>query len=567
MGIKGLKKEGGVFMTRPNAHPRQAQGLCRREVLQAGLAAGAMLSTWPWYRPSVLWGGEAGPPKRGGILRVRGWDPVHFDPHLTINNYTNYMLSFVCSRLVRHQVGADVQPGTFPIEPDVAERWDALDDTTYVFYLRKGIKWHNKPPLNGRELVAEDVKFSFDRFLTEKGNANRFLLEPVDRVEVVDRYTVKFLLKEPYVWLVDTLAFPWTMWIVAPEVVEKFGDLKKPETAIGTGPFMLERYDPNVKAVFTRHPEYYRQDQPHVDGVEWLIVPDESTALAMYRTGQIDVGPQQNNAVRQQDLDSLKQSHPHLMYRDILSIVPGAVFMRTDMAPFSDVRVRHAISHAIDRQGLIDAVWVRGEPTGAIARGLAEWSLPIEQLGEGATYYRYDPKEARRLLAEAGYPKGFKTQLTVTTGLTRDLVDDAQMVQRYLKDVGIAAELKLQEHGAYMATTMQGKFEGLVRSPFGIAWEPDAPLYRTYAADSSWNASHLNDPKITAMLKEQRRTKDLEARKKIIFDIQRYAAEQQYFVYTNVVVVTPSWAPYVKNYSPNITFDYGSRAAALWLDR
>jgi peptide/nickel transport system substrate-binding protein len=554
-------------MTRPNAHPRQAQGLCRRELLQAGLAAGAMLSTWPWYRPSVLWGVEAGPPKRGGILRVRGWDPVHFDPHLTINNYTNYMLSFVCSRLVRHQVGADVQPGTFPIEPDVAERWDALDDTTYVFYLRKGIKWHNKPPLNGRELVAEDVKFTYDRFLTEKGNANRFLLEPVDRVEVVDRYTVKFLLKEPYVWLVDTLAFPWTMWIVAPEVVEKFGDLKKPETAIGTGPFMLERYDPNVKAIFTRHPEYYRQDQPHVDGVEWLIVPDESTALAMYRTGQIDVGPQQNNAVRQQDLDSLKQSHPHLMYRDILSIVPGAVFMRTDMAPFSDVRVRHAISHAIDRQGLIDAVWVRGEPTGAVARGLAEWSLPIEQLGEGAIYYRYDPKEARRLLAEAGYPKGFKTQLTVTTGLTRDLVDDAQMVQRYLKDVGIAAELKLQEHGAYMATTMQGKFEGLVRSPFGIAWEPDAPLYRTYAADSSWNAAHLNDPKITAMLKEQRRTKDLEARKQIIFDIQRYAAEQQYFVYTNVVVVTPSWAPYVKNYSPNITFDYGSRAAALWLDR
>jgi peptide/nickel transport system substrate-binding protein len=567
MDIKGSKKEGGVFMTRPNAHHQQAQGLSRRELLQAGLAAGAMLSTWPLYRPSALWGGEAGPPKRGGILRVRGWDPVHFDPHLTINNYTNYVLSFVYSRLVRHKVGADVQPGTFTVEPDVAERWEELNDTTYVFYLRKGVTWHNKPPLNGRELVAEDVKFTYDRFLTEKGNANRFLLEPVDRVEVVDRYTVKFLLKEPYVWLVDTLAFPWTMWIVAPEVVEKFGDLKKPETAIGTGPFMLERYDPNVKAIFKRHPEYYRQDQPHVDGVEWLIVPDESTALAMYRTGQIDVGPQQNNAVRQQDLDSLKQSHPHLMYRDILSIVPQVVFMRTDMAPFSDVRVRRAISYAIDRQGSIDAIYVRGEPTPPVARGLVEWSLPIEQLGEGAKYYRYDPKEAKRLLAEAGYPKGFKTQLWATTGLTRDLVDDAQLVQRYLKDVGIEAELKLQEHGAYMATTMQGKFEGMVRSPFGIAWEPDAPLYRTFAADSSWNAGHLNDPKLTAMLKEQRRTKDIEARRKIIYDIQRYAAEQQYFVYLNANVITVSWAPYVKNYGPNITFDYGSRAAALWLDR
>jgi peptide/nickel transport system substrate-binding protein len=301
--------------------------------------------------------------------------------------------------------------------------------------------------------------------------------------------------------------------------------------------------------------------------VEWLVIPDESTALAMYRTGQLDLGPTIPWGVRQQDLASLKQSHPHLIYRDFLGVVPGVVFMRVDMAPFNDVRVRRAISHAIDRQGLIDAVWGRGEATAAVARGLLEWSLPIEQLGEGAKYYRYDPKEAKRLLAEAGYAKGFKTTLTVTTGLSRDLIDDAQLVQHYLKDVGIDAELKLQEHGAYFATTMQGKFEGLVRSPFGIAWDPDGPLYRTYAADSTWNAAHLNDPEITAMLKEQRRTKDLEARRQLIYDIQRYAAKQQYYVYTNVTIITGSWAPYVRNYGPNQTFDFGSRAAALWLDR
>jgi peptide/nickel transport system substrate-binding protein len=554
-------------MKTPSVNPPRPQGASRRELLKAGLVAGAMLSAWPLYGPPVLWGGEVGQPKRGGILRVRGGDPPHFDPHLTINNYTHFVLSFVYGRLVRHKVGADVQPGTFIVEPDLAERWEELDDTTYMFHLRRGVKWHHKPPLNGRELVAEDVKFTYDRFLTEKGNANRFLLQPLERVEVVDRYTVKFLLNEPFVWLVNTLAYPWSMWIVAPEMVEKFGDLKKPETAIGTGPFILERYEPNVKAVFKRNPDYFREGQPYVDGVEWLVIPDESTALAMYRTGQLDLGPTIPWGVRQQDLASLKQSHPHLIYRDFLGVVPGVVFMRVDMAPFSDVRVRRAISQAIDRQGLIDAVWGRGEPTAAVARGLLEWSLPIEQLGEGATYYRYDPEEAKRLLAEAGYPKGFKTTLTVTTGLSRDLIDDAQLVQRYLRDVGIDAELKLQEHGAYFATTMQGKFEGLVRSPFGIAWEPDAPLYRTFAADSTWNAAHLNDPTLTAMLKEQRRTKDLEARKKIIHDIQRYAAVHQYYVYTNVTVITGSWQPYVKNYAPNQTFDYGSRAAALWLDR
>src|SRR5262252_495399 len=546
---------------------QEGQGLSRRSLLKAGVAAGVTLSAWPLYQPAPLWGAEAGPLRRGGILRVRGWDPVHFDPHLTFNYKTHTTLSFVYNKLVRYRGGAGMQPGTFMLEPDLAERWEALDDTTYVFHLRKGVKWHNKPPLNGRELVAEDVKFTFDRFLTEPGNANRYILEPVDRVEVVDRYTVKFLLKEPYVWLVSALAYPWSMWIIAPEVVQQFGDLKKPETAIGTGPFMLERYEPNVKAVFTRHPEYFRPDQPHVDGVEWLIIPDESTGLAMYRTGQIDCAPQPGWAVRQQDLEALKKSHPHLVYRDILSIVTQVIIMRTDQPPFNDVRVRRAISHAIDRQGLIEAAWGRGEPTAAVGRGLVEWALPVDQLGAGARYYQYDPNEARRLLAEAGYSKGLKTQLTVTSGLGRDLVDDAQLVQHYLKDVGIEAELKLQEIGAYMATTVQGKFEGMVRGPFGIAWEPDFPLYRTYAADSSWNAGHVNDPTITAMLKEQRRTKDLEARRTIIHTIQRYAAEQQYYVHVLVPMTTASWAPYVKNYGPNITFDYGSRVAALWLER
>ncbi len=554
-------------MKTPQAHPRQVQGVHRRELLKAGLVAGVTLSTWPLHQPAALWGAEAGPPKRGGILRVRGYDPQHFDPHLTLNFKTHTTLSFVYNRLVRYKVGAGVQPGTFTVEPDLAERWEALDDTTYVFHLRQGVRWHNKPPLNGRALVAEDVKFTYDRFLAEPGNPNRYMLEPVERVEVVDRYTVQFVLKEPYVWLVSALAYPWGMWIVAPEVVQQYDDLKKPESAIGTGPFLLERYEPNVKTVFKRNPDYFRQGEPYVDGVEWLVLEDESTGLAMYRTGQIDCGPWHWWSVRQQDLDATKKSHPNLVYQDVVSNVPGVLYMRTDQLPCNDVRVRRAISHAIDRQGLIEAVWGRGEPTPAVARGLVEWSLSIDQLGAGAKYYQYDPKEARRLLAEAGYPNGLKTQLTVTTGLGRDLTDDTQLVQHYLKDVGIEAELKLQEFGAYMATTFAGKYEGMVRSPYGIAWEPDSPLYRAYGPDSATNLSHVNDPKLTAMLKEQRRTKDLEARKKLIFDIQRYAAEQQYYVYTNAVMITVSWQPYVKNYAPNLTFDYGSRAAVLWLDR
>jgi ABC-type transport system substrate-binding protein len=111
----------------------------RRELLHAGLAAGATLSTRPLSRAPLLWGGEVGPPKRGGILRVRGWDPVHFDPHLTRNFKTHTALSFVYSKLLRHKVGEDVRPGTFIVEPDLAERWEAPNDTTYIFHLRQGV--------------------------------------------------------------------------------------------------------------------------------------------------------------------------------------------------------------------------------------------------------------------------------------------------------------------------------------------------------------------------------------------------------------------------------------------
>src|SRR5262245_36788635 len=136
--------------------PKRSRRWTRRDLLRASLAAGAALSAGGALAPRVL---SAQTPKRRGSLRSRGYDPPHFDPHQTLNFKTNNTLSFVYNKLVRHKVGASVTPGTFPIEPDLAERWEEPDDTTVVFYLRHGVKWHNKPPVNGRELTAEDVKF------------------------------------------------------------------------------------------------------------------------------------------------------------------------------------------------------------------------------------------------------------------------------------------------------------------------------------------------------------------------------------------------------------------------
>ena len=541
----------------------RAQGLTRRELLRAGVAASAVLSAEPLLARHAA----SAQGNRGGILRVRGYDPPHFDPHLILSFKTNSTISFVYNKLVRHKVGAAVTPGSFIVEPDLAERWEQTDDKTVVFHLRKGVRWHNKPPVNGRELTAEDVKFTYDRFLTEKGNPLRYLLDQVDRVEIGDRYTVRFRLKEPFVWLVNVLANPTGTWIVAPEVLEKYGDLKKAEAAIGTGPFTLERYEPNVKTTFRRNPNYFRSPEPWVDGVEWLVMEDESVQLAAYSTGQIDAAGWHNWVVRQPDLPELKRRRPDLVYRDFMSNVTTGIYMRTDKPPFNDVRVRRAISHAIDRRAVIDAVYEKGEPTPAISRGVPDWSPRIDQLGPGAQYYRYDPKEARRLLADAGFPNGLKTQLNVTAGYGSDLVDAIQLVQRHLKESGIDAELKLQEYGAYIATTYLGNYDGMAMGPFSIIWEPHSTLYGMYMPEQARNSSHVADANIMAMLREEMHMKDLDARRKIIFDIQRYAAEQQYYTYLFCVGLTGSWQPYVKNFAPNPSFDYGNRSAALWLDK
>ena len=148
---------------------------------------------------------------------------------------------------------------------------------------------------------------------------------------MVERYTVKFLLKEPLVWLLNVWPTPCSMWIIATEVVKQYGDLKKVETAI-TPAFLLGQYQPNVKAVFKRNPDYFRPGLPYVDGVEWLMGEDESNGLAMYRAGQLDMDPGTNWAVRQADLEALKKSHPHLHYQDRLSN-PAGDLMQTDQPP------------------------------------------------------------------------------------------------------------------------------------------------------------------------------------------------------------------------------------------
>ena len=541
----------------------------RRDLLKLGGAAVAAEAVLPVLDCGAA---EAQTPKRGGIFRIRGEDATTgFDPHLSANHHriaTN--LSFTHSRLVKVRAGASVVPGTLPIEPDLAESWIQPSDRTYVFKLRKGVRWHSKAPVNGRELTADDVKYTYERFLTVKGNPSRSMLGLVEKIDALDRYTVRFALSEPFGWFLDYLATT-VMWVVAPEAVERFGDLRRAEACIGTGPWMLERYEPNVRLTFVRNPNYFLPGLPYTDGIEVTIDEDPSSRLAAWLAGRYDFAPEYGQCVRRLDLDVARRRKPALKTQDFIVLFGGITMMKLDREPFRDVRVRRALALASNwKEGLETNAWSlgNGAPNPTIPAALREWTIPITQLTpEGRRLYDQDLSAAKRLLAQAGFPTGLKVPLDATLGWSPDYVDLLQVVMRNWKEAGIETELRGKEFGAFMASAIYGKFEKLAHSLRGGTPIADLSLYNFHVPGEALNSSGVDDPKLTDMIRLQRRMLDPVKRREIVYDIQRYLAEQVYYHYDPSVSTVAAWEPYVKNFAPNLGHDYGGRLMVAWLDR
>ena len=551
-----------------DAHTPSKPSLSRRDLLKwggAGLAAAASA-------PAIWTPARAQAPKRGGTISLRLWDPPHWDPHLTISYKTHIAYSFTHSRLLRHKTGPAIHPGTFPIEGDLAESWTQPNETTYIFKLRKGVRWQNKPPVNGREVTADDVVYSVERFKTVTGNANAYMLSSVTKVEATDKHTVKFTLKEPYVWFLDMLANSHAVAIIAKECVDKFGDLKKSESVVGSGPWMLDSYRPNVGYTFVRNPGYFMTGLPYIDKVDVTIDEDNASRMAAFIAGKYDLGWEYQGVINRVDWvqikDTLKQKRPRLQTAEYPNAVMSHISMRTDKAPFSDVRVRRAMSLAIHRQGIIEAVY---EGVGAlnppVPAALKEWSVPMNQLGEGGRWYKYDLAQAKKLMAEAGHPNGFPATMDFTTYGSTVMVDISQLVLKHLKDIGIDVKVNQKEYGAYISTSFYGKFDSMTFGPQTGFQEPDNFLYGQYYPGELKNQSHINDPIVADMLVRQRRTHDVAKRREVIYDIQRHLANQQYYVQLGSPVQIAVWDAALKNYATNVSYDYGGRLQAAWLDR
>jgi ABC-type transport system substrate-binding protein len=476
----------------------------------------------------------------------------------------------IYSQLVRYAHGPEQKsPADFSIVPDLAEKWTmSADGRAYTFNLRKGVKFHNKPPVNGREVTAEDAKYSIERFMAKSAFRARF--DVIQAIEVVDRHTLRVALKEPFAPFLNHLAASTYVAILPREVEEKFKDFNHPDAVIGTGPFVLKSYDKGVRVVFERNPAYFMKGLPYLDGAVIDITPDAAARLSVLRAGKAEL-PHIWGWISPEEARSLKQTNPEMSVNPYQVIGVGFIYMRTDRAPFNDVRVRRAIALAIDRKGWNDAL-LFGEgciDAGPVPCALKDWKLDASKMDPAKAKYLtgHDPAEAKRLLAEAGLAKGFTMPIYHWPGYVVPWRSYYDLAAENLGKVGINVELKPEEYGKYSSTTMVGKYEGAAMGPSTPFTEVDDFLFGRFYPELVTNQSHVADAELTKMLLAQRREMDPKKRKQIVDDIQRYLADKAYYVYV------PQWPqyvahpPYVKGFRHHDGYGLGMRLLHTWLDK
>src|SRR6266446_4790507 len=370
-------------MTIDHAHPG-SRGLTRRELLKAG---GLGLGALALPRPA-----SAQAPRPGGTLvSAQTTEATGLDPQLVPAFSRSRRSPMMYSQLVRFD------PDMNPI-PELAESWEVSKDAlTWTFKLRQGVKFHD-----GQEMTSADVKFTFDRLFEKSPGKSDFIA--VDKVEPAGKYAVKFITKEPFAGMLAALGGFWGFIISEAGVKAAGGDLNK--TAMGTGPYMFVDWKVEQQLVLKKHPGYFKKGLPHVDELVVRTIPDEANIVAALRTGQIHHAFIEDN----KNYNLLKEEKTLTGYRssrlgyDFLNI-------NASRSPLKDVRVRQAISWAVDRaQVMRVAASGFGRLTAPATAPMKQWQLPEEQW---MRYYKPDVDKAKKLMADAGFASGFTVKLGV----------------------------------------------------------------------------------------------------------------------------------------------------------
>ncbi|HBY92500.1 MAG: ABC transporter substrate-binding protein [Ardenticatenaceae bacterium] len=449
-------------------------------------------------------------------------DVTSLDPAHALANFKNLAITLY-DRLV------DVSGVSTEVKPSLATSWTISPDAKeYTFQLRKDVKFHDGTPFN-----AQAVKYTWDRMLDEKHPAHRppypylgFFYSSLAEVQVVDDYTVKFLLKQP-----DAVFLSQLTWLpaspVSPAALEKYGE-KFDENPVGTGPFRFVSWAKDQQLVVERNPDYWA-GPPKLERVVIKPVPDEATRVIQLQKGDVDivtdVSPEFIPFI-EADQNLQVQAHPGLH--------TWWIAINMEEEPFKDKRVRQALNYAVDKEAIIrDVLHGAADPsTGFVWPGTWAYEPNVQ-------VYKHDPDKAKQLLADAGYAEGLSTRFVspVSGSMMVSPRELATVVQANLREVGVQASIDTIEWTSYLGSLLQGT------QPYGLAemgWgnNTDDPgqyvslqLTTAFEPPAGYNLSFFSNPQVDDLLNKASTTIKQDERTELYKEAQRIVADEAPWIF------------------------------------
>jgi len=526
------------------------------------------------------WWDSLGIPQYGGTLTLRSnKDVATFDPWISIS------LNTVQSTWMERLFGDDwtLDPAVFPYNIDyrpsqyvkglLAQSFEFSDPSTFVVHLRQGIHWQNIAPVNGREFVASDVVFHFDRMLglgsgmtPSPSYVNNASYTPLISVTATDKYTVVFKWKvsNPEFILETMQALGDELDMEATEAVNAWGNLNDWHHAIGTGPFILSDFVSGASATLSKNPNYWGYDErypknqlPYIDTIKMLIIPDSATAIAAFRTGKIDV----LDSLTIQQAQQIEKTQPDVLQVTIPAASAETIDPRNDVVPFKDIRVREAMQMAIDLPTLAKTYYAgtcSPDPCTLTSSYMIGWGFPYNIWPQDLKdQYVYNPTAAKKLLADAGYPNGFKTDVVFDQAGDSDLL---QIVKSYFAAIGINMEIRPMDSLSWTSFVItQKKYDQMEQrsggGQFGITYQPLRQIARLLTNSAS-NHVGVSDPAYDALYNKALAASNLIDVQQAVKDINQYVAQSHFAISLLQTMVPTLYQPWLKGYS--------GQARALW---
>jgi peptide/nickel transport system substrate-binding protein len=499
-------------------------------------------------------------PRRGGVLlAVIGADPPSLDPHQESTFANIELVAPLYSTLLQ------LDPYNYPkVVGDIATEWKiSPDGLVYTFKVRSGVRFHD-----GSALTATDVKATYDKIIfPSQGvrSVRKNAYTAVEKVEAPDATTIVFKLKFPSASLLVNLASPWNV-IFPKKYLDKDPNYFK-TNVVGSGPFKFKNYTRGATFEGERNPDYFIKDRPYLDGYKFFISPETSVRAAAIRSGRAyiefrDLPSAEVEAIKKQLGDKVVVQTTPMTGR--WNIAPN-----TTVKPFNDVRVRKALTLGIDRYTMSKVLFpLTGlRDIGGLLRPGTEWAMPAAELEKLPGFGRDIEKnrtEAKKLLAEAGYPNGLKVVLK-NRNVKLPYQDFAVFTIQEWRKIGVEADNRPLETAAWFSDGQDtGNFELIVAPAVEYMDDPDMFLGR-YVTDSTQNWSRFSDPRIDDLFSRQARSLDPVERKKLIHEIDKIVLENVYTIeglwWTRNLV---QWAK-VKNYVAPPNHYTNQKLQDVWL--